>query len=75
MRASRSHDKLRSRDSFRGPSVINDGCLSTVKFVEAQAGYLDWLCDWYVSPPGVRGFILFMIAAMAESKPVAVRSA
>src|SRR5882724_7887293 len=44
------------------------GSLSTVKIVEAQAGYTGWLPDWYVFTPwGFAGFIIFMIAAMAES--------
>src|SRR6266853_5019567 len=48
--------------------IMMVGSLSTVKIVEAQAGYTGWLPDWYVFTPwGVAGFILFMIAAMAES--------
>jgi len=48
--------------------VMMVGSLSTVKIVEAQAGYTGWLPDWYVFTPwGFAGFILFMIAAMAES--------
>src|SRR6266851_1127451 len=48
--------------------IMMVGSLSTVKIVEAQAGYTGWLPDWYVFTPwGFAGFILFMIAAMAES--------
>ena len=48
--------------------IMMVGSLSTVKIVEAQAGYSGWLPDWYVFTPwGFAGFILFMIAAMAES--------
>jgi NADH-quinone oxidoreductase subunit H len=44
------------------------GSLSTVKIVAAQAGYAGWLPAWHVFTPwGFAGFILFMIAAMAES--------
>jgi len=42
--------------------------LSTVQIVEAQAGYAGWLPQWYVLTPwGFAGFILFLIAATAES--------
>ena len=44
------------------------GSLSTVDIVEAQAGYYGWLPHWFVFTPwGFAGFILFMIAAAAES--------
>ena len=44
------------------------GSLSTVKIVEAQAGYAGGLPQWFVLTPwGFAGFILFMIAATAES--------
>src|SRR6185503_10720582 len=45
------------------------GSLSTVKIVEAQAGYHALgLPNWFVLTPwGAAGFILFMIAATAES--------
>src|SRR6266566_7758680 len=42
--------------------------LSTVKIVEAQAGYSGAVPHWFVLTPwGLAGFILFMIAATAES--------
>jgi NADH-quinone oxidoreductase subunit H len=44
------------------------GSLSPVKIVEAQAGYSGVLPQWFVLTPwGLAGFILFMIAAAAES--------
>jgi len=44
------------------------GSLSTTKIVEAQAGFSGWLPNWFVLTPwGLAGFILFMIAAAAES--------
>lgn len=45
------------------------GSLSTTKIVEAQAGYHWWgLPNWFVITPwGFAGFILFMIAATAET--------
>jgi NADH-quinone oxidoreductase subunit H len=44
------------------------GSLSTVKIVEAQAGYVGIVPRWFVLTPwGLAGFILFMIAATAES--------
>src|SRR5438552_737185 len=44
------------------------GSLSTVKIIEAQSGYSGVLPHWYVLTPwGLAGFILFFIAAMAES--------
>src|SRR5437867_2746796 len=48
--------------------VMIVGSLSTVKIVEAQADHTDWLTNWFVFTPwGLAGFILFMIAATAES--------
>src|SRR5438132_11279387 len=48
--------------------IMMVGSLSTVKIVEAQAGYSGWLPDWHVLTPwGLAGFMLFMIAATAES--------
>jgi len=44
------------------------GSLSAAKIVDAQAGYFGWLPNWFVLTPwGFAGFILFMIAAAAES--------
>jgi NADH-quinone oxidoreductase subunit H len=44
------------------------GSLSTTKIVDAQAGFSAWLPNWFVLTPwGLAGFILFMIAAAAES--------
>ena len=44
------------------------GSLSTVQIVDSQAGYSGWVPRWYVLTPwGLAGFILFMIAAAAES--------
>jgi NADH-quinone oxidoreductase subunit H len=44
------------------------GSLSTTQVVNAQAGYSGWLPNWFVLTPwGFAGFILFMIAAAAES--------
>jgi NADH-quinone oxidoreductase subunit H len=44
------------------------GSLSTVRIVEAQAGYWGIFPRWYVLTPwGLAGFILFMVAATAES--------
>jgi NADH-quinone oxidoreductase subunit H len=48
--------------------IMAAGSLSTVQIVEAQAGYWGMLPRWYVLTPwGVAGFILFLIAATAES--------
>ena len=48
--------------------IMAAGSLSTVKIVEAQAGYWGDLPQWYVLTPwGFAGFILFMIAGTAES--------
>ena len=48
--------------------IMQSGTLSTVEIVERQAGYTGLLPHWYVFTPwGILGFILFMIAATAES--------
>src|SRR6266566_946000 len=48
--------------------IMIAGSLSTVKIIEAQAGYTGGLPRWFVLTPwGLAGFILFMIAAAAES--------
>ena len=50
------------------PVLMVVGSLSTVAIVEAQAGYSGWLPHWHVLTPwGFLGFVLFMIAATAES--------
>ena len=48
--------------------IMAAGSLSTVGIVEKQAGYSGVLPHWYIFTPwGFAGFILFMIAATAES--------
>ncbi len=48
--------------------VMTVGSLSTVKIVESQAGYWGWIPHWHVLTPwGCAAFVLFMIAAAAES--------
>jgi NADH-quinone oxidoreductase subunit H len=48
--------------------VMMVGSLSTVRIVEAQAAQSGWLANWHVFTPwGLAGFILFIIAGMAES--------
>src|SRR6266446_497140 len=48
--------------------IMMAGSLSTVKIVEAQGGYSGLLPHWFVLTPwGLAGFVLFMIAAAAES--------
>ena len=49
--------------------IMMAGSLSLVKIVEAQSHYMfGWLPTWHVFTPwGLAGFILFMIAATAES--------
>jgi NADH-quinone oxidoreductase subunit H len=48
--------------------VMAAGSLSTVAIVEKQAGYSGVWPHWYVLTPwGLAGFVLFMIAATAES--------
>jgi NADH-quinone oxidoreductase subunit H len=49
-------------------AIMAAGSLSTVVIVEKQAGYSGILPHWFVFTPwGFAGFILFMIAATAES--------
>jgi NADH-quinone oxidoreductase subunit H len=49
-------------------AIMIAGSLSPSVIVEAQSGYSGVLPHWFVLTPwGVAGFILFMIAAMAES--------
>lgn len=48
--------------------IMMAGSLSTVSIVEAQEGYFGWIPKWHVFTPwGLAGFVLFMIAATAES--------
>jgi len=48
--------------------IMQSGSLSTVAIVDRQAGYTGIFPHWYVFTPwGIVGFILFMIAATAES--------
>jgi NADH-quinone oxidoreductase subunit H len=48
--------------------IMTAGSLSTVAIVERQAGYSGILPHWFVFTPwGFAGFVLFMIAATAES--------
>jgi NADH-quinone oxidoreductase subunit H len=48
--------------------IMIAGTLSTQKIIEAQAGYSGVLPHWFLLTPwGLAGFILFFIAAMAES--------
>jgi NADH-quinone oxidoreductase subunit H len=48
--------------------IMAAGSLSTVAIVEKQAGYSGILPNWFVLTPwGFAGFVLFMIAATAES--------
>ncbi len=48
--------------------IMAVGSLSTVAIVEAQAGYTGIWPHWFVFTPwGFAGFVLFMIAATAES--------
>lgn len=48
--------------------IMMTGSLSTDKIVAAQAGYSGWLPHWFaLTPWGFAGFILFLIAATAES--------
>jgi NADH-quinone oxidoreductase subunit H len=49
-------------------AIMMAGSLSTVKIIEAQAGYTGWVPHWNVLTPwGLAGFVVFMIAAAAES--------
>ena len=48
--------------------VMIAGTLSLPKIVEAQAGYTGWWPHWYVFTPwGFGAFVMFSIAAMAET--------
>ncbi len=48
--------------------IMTAGSLSTVAIVERQAGYTGIWPNWFVFTPwGFAGFVLFMIAATAES--------
>lgn len=48
--------------------VMIAGSLSLPKIVEAQAGYTGWWPHWYVFTPwGFAAFVMFGIAAMAET--------
>src|SRR5580658_3837665 len=48
--------------------VMITGSLSTVKIVEAQSGFTGIFPHWYVFTPwGFAGFVLFVIAALAET--------
>jgi NADH-quinone oxidoreductase subunit H len=48
--------------------IMQAGSLSTVDIVNRQAGYTGIFPHWYVFTPwGIVGFVLFMIAATAES--------
>lgn len=48
--------------------IMLAGSLRPVEVVEAQAEYFGWIPAWHVLTPwGLAGFILFMIAATAES--------
>src|SRR5215470_10605498 len=48
--------------------IMMVGSLSTVEIVEAQTGYTGILPHWFLLTPwGLAGFMLFMIAATAES--------
>ncbi len=48
--------------------VMMAGSLSTVRIVQAQAGYSGGWPHWFVLTPwGLAGFVLFLIAATAES--------
>jgi NADH-quinone oxidoreductase subunit H len=48
--------------------IMMVGSLSAVQIIQAQAGYVGGLPKWFVLTPwGFAGFILFLIAATAES--------
>ena len=61
--------------SYEAPLILSSvavamtaGSLSTVTIVERQAGYSGIWPHWYVLTPwGLAGFVLFMVAATAES--------
>jgi len=49
-------------------AIMMSGSLMPADIVSAQSGYSGWLPHWYVLTPwGFAGFVLFMIAAAAES--------
>jgi NADH-quinone oxidoreductase subunit H len=49
-------------------AVMIAGSLSLDQIIQAQSGYSGWLPHWYVLTPwGLAGFVLFLIAAAAES--------
>jgi NADH-quinone oxidoreductase subunit H len=48
--------------------IMIAGSLSPDQIIQAQSGYSGWLPHWYLLTPwGLAGFILFLIAAAAES--------
>ena len=48
--------------------IMMVGSLSTVRIVQAQEGFSSWLPNWFLFTPwGLAGFVLFLIAAAAES--------
>jgi NADH-quinone oxidoreductase subunit H len=48
--------------------IMMAGSLSPVKIAAAQAGYSGWVPQWFVLTPwGLAGFILFLIASAAEA--------
>jgi NADH-quinone oxidoreductase subunit H len=48
--------------------IMLAGTLSTDKLVEAQSGFSGWVPHWFVLTPwGLAGFVLFLIAGAAES--------
>ena len=50
------------------PVLMMVGSLSTTQIVEAQTSNFHWLQPWHVFTPwGLAGFVIFMIAAMAEA--------
>ena len=49
-------------------AIMMTGSLSTVRIVQAQSGFSGVLPHWYVFTPwGFAGFVLFVIAALAET--------
>ena len=51
------------------PVIMLAGSLSTTAIVAAQGGWLwNFIPQWHVlTPPGFAGFVIFMVAALAES--------
>jgi NADH-quinone oxidoreductase subunit H len=48
--------------------IMMAGSLSTTRIIELQGGYTGWWPHWFVLTPwGLAGFVLFLIAAAAES--------